>query len=174
VCWNWRTGLSGAPGSYNSEPATLGNSRARSTIIHQTVRWTSRATAPYAPMVDWHDEQWLQYHNISQSVEVRGHRTVWCIKMTKAPTVDQLRTLTVALTWPARDSAQWLSGAPTASSFHQRLWKWLGAINTPPTTSFISIQVLWTSHSIQEQKTPLQDTFNWSNPLQASKSIQFH
>jgi hypothetical protein len=25
-----------------------------------------------------------------------------------------------------------LSGAPIASSLHQQLWKWLGAINTPP------------------------------------------
>jgi hypothetical protein len=30
--------VSGAPGPYNSKPATLGNSRARSTIIHRTVR----------------------------------------------------------------------------------------------------------------------------------------
>jgi hypothetical protein len=30
--------VSGAPGPYNCEPATLGNSRARSAIIHRTVR----------------------------------------------------------------------------------------------------------------------------------------
>jgi hypothetical protein len=30
--------LSGAPGPYNSKPATLGNSRAASAIIHRTVR----------------------------------------------------------------------------------------------------------------------------------------
>jgi hypothetical protein len=41
----WRTGLSGVPPDsvrctrpYNSIPATLGNSRAHSAIIHQTVR----------------------------------------------------------------------------------------------------------------------------------------
>ena len=30
--------VSGAPGSYNSKPATLGNLKTRSTIIHRTVR----------------------------------------------------------------------------------------------------------------------------------------
>jgi hypothetical protein len=57
-----------------------------------------------------------------------------------------------------------LSGAPIASSLHQRLCKWLGAINTP-TTSFITIQTFQTSYSIQEQETPLQDTSNRLNPL---------
>jgi hypothetical protein len=33
----WRTGLSSAPGSYNSEPATLGKMEARPTLIHRTV-----------------------------------------------------------------------------------------------------------------------------------------
>jgi hypothetical protein len=46
----------------------------------------------------------------------------------------------------------------------QRQWKWLRAINTP-TTSFISIQAFQTSHSIQEQKTPLKDTSNRLNRL---------
>ena len=52
----------------------------------------------------------------------------------------------------------------------QRLWKWLGAINTP-TTSFISFQAFQTMYSIQEQKTPLQDTSNRFDPLQ---SLQFN
>jgi hypothetical protein len=34
----WRTGLSGAPGSSNSELLTFGNSGSRSAIIHRTVR----------------------------------------------------------------------------------------------------------------------------------------
>jgi hypothetical protein len=41
----WRTGLSGAPGSSNSELLTFGNSGSRSAIIHRTVRCTSGATA---------------------------------------------------------------------------------------------------------------------------------
>jgi hypothetical protein len=34
----WRTGLSGAPGPYRVQAATLGFSQARSAIIHRTVR----------------------------------------------------------------------------------------------------------------------------------------
>jgi hypothetical protein len=44
----WRTGLSGAPGPYNLKLATLGFLRARSAIIHRTVRCTSGATATCA------------------------------------------------------------------------------------------------------------------------------
>jgi hypothetical protein len=60
-----------------------------------------------------------------------------------------------------------LSGAPSTTTARIVV----GAINTP-TTSIQVIQVLWTQHSIQEQKTTLQDTTNRSNPLQASKSTQ--
>jgi hypothetical protein len=34
----WRTGLSGAPGPYRVQPATLGKTRERSAIIHRIVR----------------------------------------------------------------------------------------------------------------------------------------
>jgi hypothetical protein len=67
----------------------------------------------------------------SQSVEVRGHPTVRCSKTTKAPTVDQLRTLTVALTWRTPDSAQWLSGAPIDSRIQPTARSGWEAINTP-------------------------------------------
>jgi hypothetical protein len=40
----WRTGLSGAPGPYNSELFTFGFLRRRSAIIHRTVRCDSGAT----------------------------------------------------------------------------------------------------------------------------------
>jgi hypothetical protein len=72
------------------------------------------------------------------------HRTVQCNKMTKAPIVDQLRTLMVALTWRAPDSAQWLSGAapdgpvrtgrssaPIASRNQPTVRSGWEAINTP-------------------------------------------
>jgi hypothetical protein len=46
----------------------------------------------------------------------------------KGSTIDQLRTLTFALTWRAPDSAQWLSGGapdcpvrPSLAEFSQRL-----------------------------------------------------
>jgi hypothetical protein len=108
---------------YNSKPATLGNSRARSTIIHRTVWCVTGLSGEPA-------EQWLpvrqqlsaQRNSACQKSERRSqrapdcpvwYRTVRCSKTTKTPTVDQLRTLTVALTWRAPDSAQWLfGGAP--------------------------------------------------------------
>jgi hypothetical protein len=116
----------------------------------------------------------------SQSAEVRGHRTVRCSKTTKAPTVDQLRTLMVALTWRAPDSAPKLSSGtpdclvrPSPASFTNGYGSGWG-YKYPPTTSFITIQAFQTYHLLQEQKTSLLDTFNISNPLQASKSTQFH
>jgi hypothetical protein len=43
----------------------------------------------------------------------------------------------------------------------------VGGYKYPPTTSFITIQAFQTLHSIQEQKTPLQDTSNRLDPLQS-------
>jgi hypothetical protein len=102
--------VSGAPGWYNSKPATLGNSRARSAIIHQTVWCATGATAPCANGRLYKSYSEQQYRDRSKSSKVRGYMTVWCSKTTKLPTIDQLRTLTVALTWRALDNAQWLSG----------------------------------------------------------------
>jgi hypothetical protein len=43
VCWNLAHRIvSGAPGTYSLQPATLGNSEARSAIIHRTVRCATR------------------------------------------------------------------------------------------------------------------------------------
>jgi hypothetical protein len=99
--------VSGAPGPYNSKPATLGNLKTRSAIFHRTVRCASKAMTLCA---NGRLCKKLQYRGRSQSNKVTGHRTVRCSKTTKAPTVDQLWTLTVALMWRAPDSAQWLSG----------------------------------------------------------------
>jgi hypothetical protein len=119
--------VSGAPGSYNSKPATLGNSRARSTIIHQTVRCATRLSGEPAEQRLPARQRSTDRMNTGQE-EVREHRTVRCGKTTKAPTVDRLRTLTIALTWRAPDSAQWLSGGapdcavrPSPVEFSQRL-----------------------------------------------------
>jgi hypothetical protein len=83
----------------------------------------------------------------------------------KAPTVDpapnpngwltwqRTRQLTVPVRWRTG-----LSDVPIASSLGQRLPRWLGAINTPTTTTF-GIQVFQRSHSIQELVHSLQDTF---------------
>jgi hypothetical protein len=98
--------VSGAPGPYDSKPVTLRNYRARSTIIHWTV-WCATGLSgepaeqrlPAHPTVDCGDVRAEQCCAEVRSAEVRRHRTVRCSKTTKLPTVDQLRTLTVALTW---------------------------------------------------------------------------
>jgi hypothetical protein len=89
---------------------------AHSAIIHRTVWCANGATASSHQRSTVQSEQkWTVPHR-SQSAEVREHRTVRCSKTTKAPTVDQLRTLTIALAWRAPDSAQRLSGgAPDCS-----------------------------------------------------------
>jgi hypothetical protein len=176
VCWFLAHRTRQTP----SKPATLRNSRAASAIIHQIVRWASGATANWCQRSTakaFYREQCL---NRSQSAEVRGHLIVRCSKTTSDSNGQLLRTLTVALAWRAPNNAH--SDCPMV---HRTVWcahrqqplptarNWLGAINTP-TTTFIGIQGFWTSHSLQEQKTSLQDTFNRSNPLQAFKSTQFH
>jgi hypothetical protein len=109
--------LSGAPGPYNFEQATLGNSEACSAIIHRTVRCATglsgepaeqRLPARQPSTVQSYTGE--QCHNRSQSAEVRGHRTVRCSKTTSISNGQLLQTLTVAVTWRAPDRAQWLSG----------------------------------------------------------------
>jgi hypothetical protein len=105
--------VSGVPGLYNSKPATLGNSRARSTIIHRTV-WcvTGLSGEPAEQRLPALQRLSTQRNSACQKSERRSqrapdcpvwYRTVRCSKTTKTPTVDQLQTLTVALTWRAPD-----------------------------------------------------------------------
>ena len=61
------------------------------------------------------------------------------------------------------------SGAPIASSLHQRLWKWLGAINTPqPPHSLPSKPSEIFIHCKSKSRT-LQDTIKAINPLKVPK-----
>jgi hypothetical protein len=77
--------VSGAPRPYNSEPATLGNTRARSAIIHRTVWCATGLSGEPAEQrlptlqrsIDMMNSA-LQYRVRSQSAEVREHRTVRC------------------------------------------------------------------------------------------------
>jgi hypothetical protein len=64
----WRTGLSGAPGPYNSELATFRFLRACSAIIHRTVRCATRLSgAPSGATAT------------SATVDCNGHlRTLQC------------------------------------------------------------------------------------------------
>jgi hypothetical protein len=114
--------VSGAPGPYIVQTATLGFLQVRSAIIHRTVRCTSGATANSR-------NGWLWRMNSVWTVRARSqrctgqcsvwHRTVWCQKKTTAPTVDCSRTLTVGWRGGAPDSLQCLSGAPIDSSLPQ-------------------------------------------------------
>jgi hypothetical protein len=112
--------VSGAPRSYRCQPATLGDLETSSAIIHGTVRCATGLSGEQAeqrlpaPTVDsakcYNDEQ---CRDRVRSAEVRAHRTVRCSYKTNVPNGQLLRTLTVALTWCALDSAQYLSsGAP--------------------------------------------------------------
>jgi hypothetical protein len=76
-----------------------------------------------------------------EGTELSGwHRTVRCIKTTDGSNGQLLRTLTVALTWHAPDSAQWLSdGAPDCPVCPSRAafangYKVVGGYKYPPTT----------------------------------------
>ena len=115
----WCTGLSGAPRTYRCQPATLGNLQTRSTIIHRTVRCAIGLSYELAeqrlPAPTVESSEGTVMNSATQKSERRSqrapdcpvlHLTVRCSKTTKAPTVDELRTLTVALTWHTLDSAQ--------------------------------------------------------------------
>jgi hypothetical protein len=119
--------VSGAPGSYRAEPATLGFLQAHSDIIHRTVRCTSEATTIQRNgRLQRYPDAWIVKHS-ARRVRAAGsevhrtvnrtcpvwHRTVQCRKRTKPPTVDSSRTLTVGWRGSAPDSLQDLSsGAP--------------------------------------------------------------
>jgi hypothetical protein len=70
--------VSGAPGAYRVQAATLGFSQARSAIIHRTVRCATgqRLSARNGRLQKNLTRE--QCSGRSQSREVRGHRTVQC------------------------------------------------------------------------------------------------
>jgi hypothetical protein len=113
----WHTELSGAPGPYKIEPATLGKTKAGSAIIHRTVRCATElfgepAGNSYpAPTVD--SEKCYsceQCHVEVRAVKSEGHRTVRCRKKTKLQQSIELRTLTVGWHSGALDTEQCVSG----------------------------------------------------------------
>jgi hypothetical protein len=72
--------LSGvAPGSYNSELATLGNSRARCTIIHRTVRCaTGLSGEPAEQRLLARQRSSTAMNNACQKSEQQSHRAPDC------------------------------------------------------------------------------------------------
>jgi hypothetical protein len=105
----------------------------------------------------------------SHDCKVRTHWTVRCCKRTIDFNGQPLQTLTVCWRGTHRIVNIAMSGVPIDSNGWNSGWGY----KYPPTTTIQAIQVFWTPHSIQEQKTTHQDTIKRSNPLQSSKSTQF-
>jgi hypothetical protein len=177
--------LSGAPGSYRCQPATLGKTKTHSAIIHRTVRCATGLSsesagngypAPTVDSANCYSE--LQCHARSQSREVRGHRTVRCRKKTKHQWSTSLRTLTFGWCGGAPDNAQCLSdGAPncpvrpslTASPTATQV---VGGYKYPQppqplVSKFSEDHIQYKSSSIHSKTQ-----YKRSNPLQAPNSFQ--
>jgi hypothetical protein len=141
---DWHTRLSGVPGPYRTEPATLGFQKAHSAIIHQTIRCATvlsgapaerRLSSTTVDCKKSADSATVKNsERQSQSVESEAHRTVnktcsvWhrtvrCHMKTTTPTVDYSQTLMVGWRGGAPDSVRWRTGpssAPIDSSHPQR------------------------------------------------------
>jgi hypothetical protein len=148
----WCTGLSGVPPDsvrctreFQSELATFGNSRSHSAIIHRTVRCsTGLSDVPAEQRLHSANGRLQRAVNALQCAFARAEVRAApegapdseqglsgappdcpVAQMSEAPTVRIQRPGDVA---GAPDSIRWrtgLSGAPCASSLHQRLLWWL-------------------------------------------------
>jgi hypothetical protein len=118
--------VSGAPGPYRCQPATLRNSRAHSTIIQRTVRCATRLSGEpaeqrlSAPTVDSDRmNSAAQYHAEVRAAKSEGHRTFRCCKRTKLQRSNPNGWVTWRRTGQGTVHVRWrtgLSGAPVASS----------------------------------------------------------
>jgi hypothetical protein len=126
--------VSGAPGPYKCQPATLRKTEARSAIIHQTVRCATRLSGePAEQRLSARNGRLCQINSATQKSEqqVRGAPDCLVPQEDKAPTVDSAPNPNGWVTW--RRTGQ--GTVPVWCAHHQqppqRLWKWLGAINIP-------------------------------------------
>jgi hypothetical protein len=142
-----------------------------SAIIHRTVRWANRA------MVTWRQRSTVKGEQCKSEVRAESQNTSdlsdvppdcpvqlhdKVLQRSTAPNPNDV------LTWHAPNSELCHVRCVIASNGYNSGWGY----KYPPTTSIQVIQVFWSPHSIQEQYHSLQDTFQRSNPLQASKSTQ--
>jgi hypothetical protein len=143
--------MSGAPGPYKCQPATLRNSRAHSAITHRTVRCATGLSGEPAEQrlsaltVDSDSRNnATQCRGRSQSCEVRGHRTVRCGtglsgaargQSSNGRVGSEPKRLGDVAAHRTRNSAypvaHWTVRCAHRQQPPQRLPKWLGAINTP-------------------------------------------
>jgi hypothetical protein len=183
----WRTGLSGAPGPYNSELSTLGFLRPRSVIIHRTVRCATglssapaeqqllRATVACKSRIL--DEQCANSARQSRAAvrcapdseqSLSGVAPDYPVPQEdKALTVDCARTLTIG----CRGWRTGLSGALIDSSPSTTVIWWLRAINTlqPPPLhqSKHSSHFIQYKRKVQHSKTQIKAT----DPIKVPNSI---
>jgi hypothetical protein len=94
--------MSGVPGPYKGQPATLGKTQAHSAIIHWTVRCVSGATTIQRQQST--AKVSATVNSARQKSELQSqrapdcpvwHRTVWCRKKTKLQWSTELRTLKI-------------------------------------------------------------------------------
>jgi hypothetical protein len=139
--------LFGAPARRPLEAATLGNSRARSAIIHRTVRCaTGLSGKPAEQQLPMRQHSTLSSEQCS-TVPRRSQRDTGLSRVAPDCPVwieDKRRQLSTAqnpngygdvvCTGQCTVPVRWrtgLSGVPIASSLHQRLWKWVGGVKKP-------------------------------------------
>jgi hypothetical protein len=143
--------VNGAPGPYKIKPATLGNSRVHSSIIHRAVRCATRLSGePAEQRLSARNGRLCQLNSAatvprrSQSRKSEGHRTVrYGTRLSGAArrqssngrsSYEPLRLGDVAA-HRTRNSACPVAHRTVLCAHHhqpaQRLWKWLRAINTP-------------------------------------------
>jgi hypothetical protein len=172
--------VSGAPGPYRCQPATLGKTEARSAIIHRTVRCaTGLSGEPAEQRLSTrkvNSNRWIVSWQKSEQ-EVRVAPDCPVPQEDKAPMVESVLNPNSWVTWRCTGQGtvpvRWrtgLSGAPIARSLpngYQSGWRY----KYPPTTTTFSIQVFQRSHSIQELVYSLQDTFPKIKP---SPSLEFN
>jgi hypothetical protein len=150
----------------------------RSAIIHRIVRCATRLSGEPteqrlpAPTVDSAKcYSCEQCRDRVRSAEVRAHRTVRCgTGLSGAARRQSLQRSTSSELLQLADVAEHRtmnSGCPVRPSPAALAndYNVIGGYKYPPTTTSFGIQAFQTSHSIQEQKTQLQDTSNRLNPL---------
>jgi hypothetical protein len=100
----WRTGLSGAPGTVQTELFTFGFLDSRSAIIHRTVRWVTELSGVPAEQrlqrngrLQRTPAKALQCADSSRRVRAAPEGAPNCpvAQAVRAPTVKTVRTLTV-------------------------------------------------------------------------------
>jgi hypothetical protein len=168
--------VSGAPGPYNVQLPTLRFLRARSAIIHRTVRCASGVMAIQRNgRLQKRGRRAIVREQCAQKSEQssEAHRTVNSVCPVpledKASNVLKLSNRNGWVTWLAHQTVRC---AHRQQPSQTTVW-WLRAINNPTTTT-PSIQVSSTSHSIQELVHSLLDTIQKNQSLSKSQIHSKH